>query len=354
VRPVVASVGPAIAGNPENDGHLSPWQEAVGHEIIPDTHKNGCANDRYAVAVADAFCAFLVYMLPPLPRCSSWAYSSLISPGRISLPRKGCRVRPAHRPFRGLLSVYSRWRPAHSRGHQFVTRYPKASDISSPPCLLRLLPAGAVAGWGLHPLESAALPRRTPTADVTTTQAARVPKVARGVGEVLVVLIETRIATKPPEGSLLIAHGDRRHRSAASGELVRAGMIAAAASRLDTELLKRGFLGWLRGERGHCSMARVPTIAEEDAKRPNRERESGRVHRSRRIQPCRLQCSPIDIRSRRFSLGHERPMFRGRRPAALDRPCRFGRGFRNGGHRRSPAVTPAVDERGKLPQSSPS
>jgi hypothetical protein len=31
-------------------------------------------------------------MLPPLPRCSSRAYSSLISPGRISLPRKGCRV----------------------------------------------------------------------------------------------------------------------------------------------------------------------------------------------------------------------------------------------------------------------
>jgi hypothetical protein len=52
-------------------------------------------------------------------------------------------------------------RPAHSRGHQFVTRYPKASDISSPPCLLRLLPAGAVAGWGSHPLESAALSRRT-------------------------------------------------------------------------------------------------------------------------------------------------------------------------------------------------
>src|SRR5438128_2648755 len=43
----------------------------------------------------------------------------------------------------------------------------------------------------------------------------------------------------------------------------------AKTDRLDTELLKRGFLGWLRGERGHCSMARVPTIAEEDAKRPN-------------------------------------------------------------------------------------
>src|SRR5204863_8802445 len=31
-------------------------------------------------------------MLPPLPRCSGWAYSSLISPSRVSLPRKGPRV----------------------------------------------------------------------------------------------------------------------------------------------------------------------------------------------------------------------------------------------------------------------
>src|SRR6266480_1750850 len=43
----------------------------------------------------------------------------------------------------------------------------------------------------------------------------------------------------------------------------------AKTDRLDTELLKRGFLGWLRGERGHCTMARVPTIAEEDARRPS-------------------------------------------------------------------------------------
>src|SRR5207244_4725942 len=42
-------------------------------------------------------------------------------------------------------------RPAHSRGHQFVTRYPKASAISLPPCLLRLLPAGANRRVGLAP-----------------------------------------------------------------------------------------------------------------------------------------------------------------------------------------------------------
>ncbi len=53
-------------------------------------------------------------------------------------------------------------RPAHSHGHQIRDRYPKASDISSPPCLLRLLPAGAVAGRVLHPLEK----RRLVTAHV--------------------------------------------------------------------------------------------------------------------------------------------------------------------------------------------
>jgi hypothetical protein len=33
-----------------------------------------------------------------------------------------------------------------------------------------LLPAGAVAGWDLHPLESAALSRRTPPADIAMCQ----------------------------------------------------------------------------------------------------------------------------------------------------------------------------------------
>jgi hypothetical protein len=51
-----------------------------------------------------------------------------------------------------------------------VTRFPKASAISSPPQLLRLLPAGAVAGWALHPLESAALSRRTPITDILVTK----------------------------------------------------------------------------------------------------------------------------------------------------------------------------------------
>jgi transposase len=48
----------------------------------------------------------------------------------------------------------------------------------------------------------------------------------------------------------------------------------AKTDRLDTSLLKRAFLGWLRGEPNHCSMAAVPTLQAEDAKRPNREHQT--------------------------------------------------------------------------------
>src|ERR1700739_2144774 len=47
----------------------------------------------------------------------------------------------------------------------------------------------------------------------------------------------------------------------------------AKTDRLDTEMLKRGFLGWLRGGPEHCQMAAIPTLAEEDARRPHRERD---------------------------------------------------------------------------------
>src|SRR5271165_4387592 len=48
----------------------------------------------------------------------------------------------------------------------------------------------------------------------------------------------------------------------------------AKTDRLDTEHLKRAFLGWLRGEPNHCQMAGIPSLDEEDARRPNREREN--------------------------------------------------------------------------------
>jgi transposase len=56
----------------------------------------------------------------------------------------------------------------------------------------------------------------------------------------------------------------------------------AKTDRLDTELLIRAFVGWLRGEKRHCSMAAIPTVEEEDSRCPNRERES-LVHERTRI-----------------------------------------------------------------------
>jgi transposase len=70
----------------------------------------------------------------------------------------------------------------------------------------------------------------------------------------------------------------------------------AKTDRLDTELLKRAVLGWLRGERDHCKMVAIPTIKDEDAKRPNRERESLVGEQSRIINRMKAALVRLGIR----------------------------------------------------------
>src|ERR671933_1787310 len=70
----------------------------------------------------------------------------------------------------------------------------------------------------------------------------------------------------------------------------------AKTDRLDTELLKRAFLGWLRGEPDHCSMAAVPTLEEEDARRPNREREGLVGERTRMVNRVKAGLVRLGIR----------------------------------------------------------
>jgi transposase len=70
----------------------------------------------------------------------------------------------------------------------------------------------------------------------------------------------------------------------------------AKTDRLDTELLKRAFLGWLRGEPDHCSMAAVPTLDEEDAKRPSRERENLVGERTRLVNRIKGALVRLGIR----------------------------------------------------------
>jgi transposase len=91
-----------------------------------------------------------------------------------------------------------------------------------------------------------------------------------------------------------LARGAEAHVIHASSVAVSREHRRAKTDRLDTELLKRGFLGWLRGKRGHCSMARVPTIAEEDAKRPNRERDCLVGERGGQpSRPCRASAPTV-------------------------------------------------------------
>ena len=71
----------------------------------------------------------------------------------------------------------------------------------------------------------------------------------------------------------------------------------AKTDRLDTELLKRAFLGWLRGERHHCKMVAIPTIKDEDAKRPNRERESLVGEQGRIVNRMKAALIRLGIRS---------------------------------------------------------
>jgi hypothetical protein len=92
-------------------------------------------------------------MLSPLPRRSGWAYSSLCFTQPCQPSPKGLSGRPAHRPFRGLLGVHSRYGPrtravtvyrdTHSEGFSyFVTSIaaPVASGWSG--CRVGFAPTG--------------------------------------------------------------------------------------------------------------------------------------------------------------------------------------------------------------------
>src|SRR5215467_1479829 len=71
-------------------------------------------------------------MLPPLPRCSSRAYSSLISPHHVSLPRKGHRV-GLHIVLFEACSAFTRVAACTLARSPIRDRYSKAPAISLPP-----------------------------------------------------------------------------------------------------------------------------------------------------------------------------------------------------------------------------
>src|SRR5271170_5832595 len=148
-------------------------------------------------------------MLPPLPRCSRWAYSSLKNHPSVSAFPDSTIGSACTSSFSRFAQRLLALRPAHSRGHQIRDRYPGASDISSPPCLPRLLPAGAIAGWALHPLEK----RRLVTAHVVLGHCG-----ARLVHRLHFENRSKRLGLRGKQIALHIAVGDSRSVGDAPGE----------------------------------------------------------------------------------------------------------------------------------------
>ncbi len=70
----------------------------------------------------------------------------------------------------------------------------------------------------------------------------------------------------------------------------------AKSDRLDTELLQRAFLGWLRGEAKHCQMAAIPSLEEEDARRPGRVRDTLMRERTRIVNRIKSALIRLGVR----------------------------------------------------------
>jgi transposase len=94
----------------------------------------------------------------------------------------------------------------------------------------------------------------------------------------------------------LRAHGVEAHVIHPTSVAVSREHRRAKTDRLDTALLKRVFLGWLRGEPDHCHMAAIPTLAEEDARRPTRERECLVGERTRIVNRIKAALARLGVR----------------------------------------------------------
>jgi transposase len=94
----------------------------------------------------------------------------------------------------------------------------------------------------------------------------------------------------------LAKRGIETHVTHSSSVAVSREHKRAETDRLDTAVPTRVFLGWLRGERGHCTMVAVPTVEQGDAKRPSRERESLTGERTRLVSRVRSALARLGVR----------------------------------------------------------
>lgn len=95
----------------------------------------------------------------------------------------------------------------------------------------------------------------------------------------------------------LLAAGIEAHVIHSSSVAVSREHRRAKTDRLDTGLLKRSFLGWLRGDANHCTMAAIPTLEEENDKRANREHQTLVGERTRLINRMKGAMTRLGVRN---------------------------------------------------------
>src|SRR5271167_3812156 len=114
-------------------------------------------------------------MLPPLPRCSGWASSSLVSPNRVSLPRFHVRI-GLHIVLFEVCSAFTRVAACTlARSPYVVTAIRRLQTlrllhVCSGRFRLERSPGGACTHW-----KSAALSRRTWSAAISAPELSLAP-----------------------------------------------------------------------------------------------------------------------------------------------------------------------------------
>src|SRR4051812_38907751 len=155
------------------------------------------------------------------------------------------------------------------------------------------LVAGLVPGIGRHPLK-----KLDPSEEALLALLQRWRDEAAGVGRTV-----PRVAVAFEAGRdgfwlarWLRARGIEAHVIHPTSIAVSREHRRTKTDRLDTALLKRVFLGWLRGEPEHCPMAAIPTLEEEDARRPTRERECLVGERTRIVNRIKAALARLGVR----------------------------------------------------------
>jgi len=139
---------------------MTPGLSVTGHQLVVPDHTRGVP-----VLRAHSLCTCCRHY----PGAATGGTTSLIRPVISAFPERVVGSACAS-PFRGLLSLHSRYGPLTRAATISWHAYPKASDISSPPCLLRCFrlerfPGGPRTHWKASPFHGARPMRSTDNSD---------------------------------------------------------------------------------------------------------------------------------------------------------------------------------------------